>query len=189
MLHEHTECTFNPTLISKQFKNRVCPNYDLKHVENKQIATEIAQEYDYFTLKEYIKMNEESKSDLQKLFQYYSSGQMPNTEAKDFVRGGNEGQKKRVVPGVGLTEQDKVALVAQFLERSELWQESVDKKKQKVAMMLAEQRCKENTFHPRINRVSELMHQKKMMLLEQVNKAAAAILQASHANEATQMLS
>ena len=30
-LEEFTECTFNPTLISKQFKNRICPNYNLKH--------------------------------------------------------------------------------------------------------------------------------------------------------------
>ena len=52
---------------------------------------------------------------------------------------------------------------------------------------MAEERCKENTFHPRINQVSELMHQKKMLLLEQVNKAAAAIVKSN--NDATEILS
>ena len=48
MLERFSECTFNPTLISKQFKKKVCPNYDFKH-KDRVIADELAQEYHYFT--------------------------------------------------------------------------------------------------------------------------------------------
>ena len=86
MLQEQTECTFNPTLISKQFKNRVCPSYDFKHARDKQVAKELAQEYDYFTLKQYLNINEESKSDLEKLCKFYSTGgnQQSTTDGKDI---------------------------------------------------------------------------------------------------------
>ena len=75
-----------------------------------------------------------------------------------------------------MTDRERMLLIARFIERSETWQESVDQKKEKIAQEILKQRCKENTFHPRINSVSELMHLRKMHLLEQVNKAAAAII-------------
>ena len=37
-LEEFTECTFNPTLISKEFKKRVCPNYDFQHKDIRAVA-------------------------------------------------------------------------------------------------------------------------------------------------------
>ena len=72
-MRDQTECTFNPILISKQFKNRVCPSYDYKHVRDRQIVNQLESEYDYFTLKRYLNLNEEGKSDLEKLCKFYST--------------------------------------------------------------------------------------------------------------------
>ena len=74
-----------------------------------------------------------------------------------------------------MSDREKMLLIAAFIERSESWQEAVEQKKVKVAQEVREARCKENTFHPRINKVSELMHFQKMNLLEQVNMAAAVV--------------
>lgn len=73
LLDKLSECTFNPTLISKQFKNKVCPNYDYKHKEQVMTTDMVESEYNYFTLKSYLKMNEESKHDLEKLCQMYAT--------------------------------------------------------------------------------------------------------------------
>ena len=57
-----------------------------------------------------------------------------------------------------MSDREKMILIAAFIERSETWQETVENKKAKVAQEVNEERCKENTFHPRINTVSEVMH-------------------------------
>lgn len=113
-------------------------------------------------------MNDESKSDLEKLCQFYSTEGHSKTESgKDNTADGKNPEK--------MTDRDKMLLIASFIERSEQWKLALDKKKEKAAQEMQQERCKENTFHPRINTVSELMHLRKIELLEQVNKAAAAV--------------
>ena len=64
-------------------------------------------------------------------------------------------------------------LIAEFLERSQAWQEKVQKKKEKAAEEAIQKKESENTFHPRINTISAALHAQKLSLLEQVNEAAA----------------
>ena len=113
-------------------------------------------------------MNDESKSDLEKLCQFYSTeGHSKAESGKDNTADGRNPEK--------MTDRDKMLLIASFIERNEQWKQAIEKKKEKTAQEMQQERCKENTFHPRINSVSELMHLRKIELLEQVNKAAAAV--------------
>ena len=57
-------------------------------------------------------------------------------------------------------------LIAEFIERSQNWQKNVEQKKEKVAELVDNHRNKENTFHPKINSVSEHLHSEKMNMLE-----------------------
>ena len=65
-------------------------------------------------------------------------------------------------------------LINDFIERSESWQQRVSKKREQVAVELQKQRDSENTFHPRIDPVSERLHAKKLTMLEQAQEAKAA---------------
>lgn len=69
----------------------------------------------------------------------------------------------------GMTDLEKMIAINDFLERSEAWAEKVDQKKAKIAEELDYDRNYENTFHPRVDPVSELIHDKKMKLLLKVN--------------------
>ena len=73
MKTQDAECSFAPLLISKEYKNRVCPNYDLKLRDLKEKSTGLVQEYQYFTLRNYLQINEESKQDLERLCRLYST--------------------------------------------------------------------------------------------------------------------
>ena len=60
-------------MVAKEYKKRVCPSYEVKHKDRVGVTQELAQEYNYFTLKNYLKMNEDSKHDLERLCEQYST--------------------------------------------------------------------------------------------------------------------
>lgn len=67
-----------------------------------------------------------------------------------------------------MSDLEKMFVINEFIERSEAWMQKVDQKKAKIAEELDQNRNQENTFHPRVDPVSELIHEKKMKLLNKV---------------------
>lgn len=65
--------------------------------------------------------------------------------------------------------------IADFIERSEDWHKNVLKKRDQLSKKLERERSQENTFHPRINQVSNLLHNHKLNMLGKVNAAAAKL--------------
>lgn len=55
-----------------------------------------------------------------------------------------------------------MVIIAEFVDRSDTWIRQVQDKKTKIAHQINDERQKENTFHPRIDPVSELLHARKM---------------------------
>ena len=57
-------------------------------------------------------------------------------------------------------------IIAEFLDRSDNWLRQVQEKKIKTANVVNFERDQENTFHPQIDPVSQLLHARK---IEQIN--------------------
>ena len=167
---EYSECTFTPTLFSVEYRNRVCPSYDLKHAERATTNALLTQEFNYFTLKNYLQMNDESVQDLERLCKLYSSGQAvsankpPGSGAERVAKGAG---------GAGVSaaqlsqDQRRMLQIAEFVERSDAWLRQVQEKKQRVAEEVAMQRDEENTFHPRVAPKTEILHARKLKQMSQ----------------------
>ena len=67
-----------------------------------------------------------------------------------------------------MTEEERMIAINEFLERNGKWMEKVGQKRAKVAHEVLAKRNKENTFHPRVDPVSEQIHSKKMKHLAKV---------------------
>ena len=165
LLEEHSECTFTPTLFSVEYKNRVCPSYDLKHKERATTNALLTQEFNYFTLKNYLQMNDESVQDLERLCKLYSSGQAvsANKPPGSGVDKPTQGADGAGVSAAQLNQDQKRMLqIAEFVERSDSWLKQVQEKKLRVAQEIAMQRDEENTFHPRVAPKTEILHARKL---------------------------
>ena len=81
----------------------------------------VESEYNYFTLRSYLKMNEESKHDLEKLCQMYATS--GSNGALSF--GAKAKQSVNPLPEQVLSDREKMLRIADFIERSEEWHKNV----------------------------------------------------------------
>ena len=115
-------------------------------------AADVEKEYEYFTLKNYL-LNDQSQENLSKLYEKYKSGTPPPAL---------HAQGK-------MSQEEKLALIEEFLERSKKWQDRVLEKREALRSALERREDESLPFHPQINFISACLHEEKIKMLKMLH--------------------
>ena len=68
-----------------------------------------------------------------------------------------------------MSNEEKLALIDEFLERSKRWQDRVNEKRKALRSELERREDETTPFHPQINFISACLHEEKIRMLKMLH--------------------